>query len=112
MKQGRAARLDSILCCGGMMGTEVVGHHDLSGAEGGGEDMADVADEAVAGQTAIEPHQRLDAVERERRDDGLILAWVAWGSRVSTLPARRSGMGRRVAQMAAGLVQEHQGVCC
>jgi hypothetical protein len=90
------------------VGAQVVGDDDPTGSQGRHEGVADVPREASAGHPAIEPHQGADPVARERRDDGLVLARIAWRRRVCPLTTRRPGVRRRVAEVAAGLVEEVQ----
>jgi len=72
------------------------------------EDVPDVALEASRRHGAVKSQPRPDPVEGEGRDDGFVLASVDRRSRVRALPARRPGIGRRVTQVATGLIYEHQ----
>jgi hypothetical protein len=103
-----ASCLDGSARAVGVVGAQVVGDDDLARSEGRCEDMADVALEPGAGHAAIEPHQRADAVEGQRRDHGLVLAGVPRRCRVGALPTRGPGVRRRVAEVAPRLVKEDQ----
>ena len=80
------ACLDGRPGTGRVVGAQVVGDDHLARTGGRGQDMADVALEARAGHAAVEPHERPDTVERDRRDDGLVLARVARGCGAGALP--------------------------
>src|SRR5215216_2933216 len=102
------ARLDGGAGARGVVGAQVVGDDHLPRPEGRGEDVADVTFEARPGHAAVEPQQGPNPVEGDRRDDGLVLARVARGGRVGTLPAWRPRMRRGVAEVTARLIQEDQ----
>jgi hypothetical protein len=87
---------------------EVVGDDHLAVAERRGEDEADVAFEAGGRHGAVEPHPWPNAIERQCRDHGLVLAAIDRRGRVGTLAPGRPGVCRRVSQVAAGLIQEDQ----
>ena len=91
-----------------MMGGEVVGDDDLAWSEGGGEAVADLPHEAVGRHGAVEPQEWSDTRKGQRRDHGLVLTSIGRRGRVGALADRRPGVGGGVAQMAAGLIQEHQ----
>ena len=87
-----------------MVGTEVVGDHDLAFPEGRDEAVADVPLEARGGHRSVKPHEWSDAVEGEGRDHRLVLPAIGRDRRVSALTTRRPGVGRGVGQVAARLI--------
>ena len=91
-----------------VMRAEIVGHDDLARAQRWREEVLDIAHEARGRHRAVEPQARADAVEGQRSNDGLVLAAIGWRGCVRPLATRRPGMGRRVPQVAAGLIQEDQ----
>src|SRR5688572_29198363 len=72
-QEAGATLLDSSTHGWAVMGTEVVGDHDLAFPEGRDEAVADVPLEARGGHRSVKPHQRPDAVESEGRDHRLVL---------------------------------------
>jgi hypothetical protein len=88
-----APRLDGRSDGRAAVGREVVGDHDLAGAEGGREHVADVALDAGRGHATVDAQSRSDPVEGQRRDDGLVLAPGDRRGRVRPLSAPRPGVG-------------------
>ena len=91
-----------------VVGFELVGDDDLARSEGRSEDVPDLPLEARGGHRPVEPQQRAEAAERQRREHGLVLPAVAGGRSVRPFPTRSPGMRRRVPQVAARLIQEDQ----
>src|SRR3954469_20976040 len=84
-QEAGAASLDSSADARVVVGGEVVGDNDLSGAERRGQAVADVAQEAVGRHRPIEAQDRADAGEGQRGDEVLFsprlagaVAWARW----------------------------------
>jgi hypothetical protein len=109
MPQLRTATFDGSSGADAVMGVEVVGDDDLARSQRRREDVADVALEALSGHGPVEAEGWAEAGAGQRGDDGPVLPLVAGGRRVRPLAARGPRVGRRVAEVAAGLIQPDPG---